>query len=66
MGKYEMTQAQWRGRNGLQPVFFPGGCLEEGVESSDLPLERVSWEDVVEFSVVSGFSLPSEPQWEYV
>tara|TARA_B100001013_G_scaffold226829_2_gene138995 strand:+ start:806 stop:1861 length:1056 start_codon:yes stop_codon:yes gene_type:complete len=65
VGKYEVTQAQWEGVMGANPSFFQGDALAEGVESNDLPVERVSWDDVVEFTVLSGFSLPSEAQWEY-
>ena len=65
VGKYEVTQAQWEAVMGFNPSYFQGEQLEEGVESQELPVERVSWQDVVEFSALSGFSLPSEAQWEY-
>ena len=65
VGKYEVTQAQWERVMGSNPSYFQGDRLEEGAGSGNLPVEQVSWEDVVEFSALSGFSLPSEAQWEY-
>lgn len=65
VGKYEVTQAQWEAVMGSNPSFFQGEQLEDRVEPGNLPVERVSWADVVEFSLVSGLSLPSEAQWEY-
>ena len=65
VGKYEVTQAQWEAVMGSNPSYFQGDQLAEGVDSTQLPVERVSWEDVVEFSALSGLSLPSEAQWEY-
>jgi formylglycine-generating enzyme required for sulfatase activity len=72
MGKYAVTQAQWRLVAGLpqverelddfDPVNFKG---------ADHPVEQVSWLDAEEFclrlSVVTGreYRLPSEAQWEY-
>jgi eukaryotic-like serine/threonine-protein kinase len=62
MGKYEVTQAQWRAVMGTQPFGFQG---------DDLPAERVGWEDAVKFcrrlSEMTGlkYRLPSEAEWEY-
>ncbi|HYG79145.1 MAG TPA: bifunctional serine/threonine-protein kinase/formylglycine-generating enzyme family protein [Pyrinomonadaceae bacterium] len=62
LGKYEVTQAQWRAVMGTEPSGFKGG---------DLPAERVSWEDAVEFcqrlSAMTGleYRLPTEAEWEY-
>ena len=62
MGKFEVTQAQWRAVMGTQPSGFKG---------DDLPAERVSWEDAVKFcrklSAMTGreYRLPSEAEWEY-
>jgi formylglycine-generating enzyme required for sulfatase activity len=62
IGKYLVTQAQWRAVMGNNPSFFKG---------EDLPVEWVSWEDAVRFcerlSQLTGvqFRLPTEAEWEY-
>ena len=67
MGKYEVTQRQWRAVMGENPSYF----LECG---GRCPVERVSWEDVHEFILrlnnleePSGYRyrLPTEAEWEY-
>ena len=65
VGKYEVTQAEWEGVLGTNPSFFQGEALPDGVDSANLPVEQVSWDDVREFTALSGLSLPSEAQWEY-
>jgi formylglycine-generating enzyme required for sulfatase activity len=66
MGKYEVTQAQWRAVMGKNPSVFDKKC------GDPCPVERVSWDDAKEFlrklnQANDGFiySLPSEAQWEY-
>jgi formylglycine-generating enzyme len=70
LGKYEVTQAQWERVMGNNPSEFKG---------ADHPVEKVSWNDAVEFCkkltemekkagrVPQGMSyqLPTEAQWEY-
>ncbi len=62
LGKYEVTQAQWRAVMGTDPAFFKG---------DDLPVEHVSWKDAQEFcrklSELTGrqYRLPTEAEWEY-
>jgi formylglycine-generating enzyme required for sulfatase activity len=70
LGKHEVTQAQWERVMGNNPSSFKG---------ADRPVERVSWNDAVEFCkkltemekkagrVPQGMSyqLPTEAQWEY-
>ena len=62
IGKYEVTQAQWKAVMGTEPSWFKG---------DNLPVERVSWEDAQEFcqklSEATGkkYVLPTEAQWEY-
>ena len=70
LGKYEVTQAEWEQVMGNNPSHFKG---------ADKPVEKVSFNDVVEFCnklteiekkagrLPEGMSyqLPSEAQWEY-
>ncbi|MGM9799865.1 MAG: SUMF1/EgtB/PvdO family nonheme iron enzyme [Muribaculaceae bacterium] len=62
IGKYEVTQAQWKAIMGNNPSSFKG---------DNLPVECVSWEDCQKFieklNKLTGkkFSLPTEAQWEY-
>jgi formylglycine-generating enzyme required for sulfatase activity len=81
MGKYEVTQGQWRAVMGDNPSYFKG--------SDDLPVEKVSWSDVQAFirklndgtercgdtttaegfkkawSTLGCYRLPTEAEWEY-
>ena len=68
IGKYEVTQAQWRALLNDNPSLYVG---------SDHPVEQVSWNDAKEFcdklnehfknQLPDGyvFNLPTEAQWEY-
>jgi len=63
IGKYEITQAQWKAvMDGNNPSHFPG---------DDLPVESISWADAKEFcrkrTQMTGrrYGLPSEAEWEY-
>jgi formylglycine-generating enzyme required for sulfatase activity len=70
MGKFEVTQGQWKavmgrphaGMNGLDPEFI----------GDDLPVVRISWNDAKMFvdelnskDSVLMYRLPSEAEWEY-
>jgi len=65
MGKYQLTQGQWKKVMGNNPSDFKKG--------DEYPVETVSWNDAQEFinklsKLNNGkyrFSLPTEAQWEY-
>ena len=64
LGKFEVTQQQWKAVMGCNPSRFKG---------DNRPVEQVSWQDCQEFirklSKNEGgrysFRLPSEAEWEY-
>jgi len=62
LGKYPVTQRQWRSVMGGNPSYFKG---------DDLPVETVSWNDCQEFikkvnaALGCGARLPTEAEWEY-
>jgi len=62
IGKYEVTQAQWKTVMGSNPSYFKG---------DNLPVESVSWNDVQEFirklNAQTGkqYRLPTEAEWEF-
>ena len=63
MGKYEVTQGQWKKIMGDNPAKFQKG--------DKYPVEQVSWEDaqkfITELNKKSGekYRLPTEAEWEY-
>lgn len=63
MGKYEVTQGEWKKIMGKNPSYF-SNC-------DACPVEQVSWHDVQEFIqklnrlTGSNFRLPTEAEWEY-
>ncbi len=63
VGKFEVTQAQWKAVLGKNPSYFKG---------TNLPAEQVSWDDVQQFigklNVKTGqpYRLLSESEFEYV
>jgi len=64
LGKYEVTQGQWKAVMGNNPSNF-SNC------GDNCPVEQVSWNDVQQFirklNSQSGknFRLPTEAEWEY-
>lgn len=71
MGKFPITQAQWRVVAALPQVKLPLDSDSSDFMDDNLPLEYVSWYEAVEFcqrlSKKTGrtYRLPSEAQWEY-
>ena len=71
MSKYEVTQSQWRMVANLPKVNRVLVSDPSRFKGSNRPVEKVSWEDAVEFcerlSRATGrrYRLPSEAEWEY-
>jgi formylglycine-generating enzyme required for sulfatase activity len=71
MGKYEVTQAQWRAVARLPKVGEHLDSNRSHIKGDNLPVEQVSWEDAMEFcarlSRATGrtYRLPTEAEWEY-
>ncbi|MBF0327821.1 MAG: SUMF1/EgtB/PvdO family nonheme iron enzyme [Nitrospirae bacterium] len=65
IGKYEVTQGQWKAVMGVNPSYFKN-C------GDSCPIEQVSWNDTQEFirklnekSGDDNYRLPTEAEWEY-
>jgi formylglycine-generating enzyme required for sulfatase activity len=71
MGKYAVTQAQWRLVAGLPQVERELDADPAKFKGEQHPVEQISWLDAEEFclrlSVATGreYRLPSEAEWEY-
>lgn len=78
IGRYPITQAQWKSIARLEPIerklkldpsYFKKNY--EGINRLGRPVERISWEDAQEFcrrlSKKTGkkYRLPTEAEWEY-
>jgi formylglycine-generating enzyme required for sulfatase activity len=69
LGKYELTQAQWRRLTGSEPATYAAGDsypdeFPEPVLGSN-PVETVPWDACVAALARVGLTLPTEAQWEY-
>jgi formylglycine-generating enzyme required for sulfatase activity len=56
IGRYEVTQAQWRARMGSNPSSYQG---------STRPVDSVSWNLIQGFLSATGLRLPTEAEWEF-
>jgi serine/threonine protein kinase/formylglycine-generating enzyme required for sulfatase activity len=81
LGKYEVTQEQWKAVTGDNPSHFDGVKENKanGMETARFPVESVSWNDCRDFlTAVNGrpgvttafgrpgrFVLPHEDEWEF-
>jgi formylglycine-generating enzyme len=71
IGKFEITQAQWKKVMGNNPSFFQGNKVTG--DSDQYPVESVSWKDAKAFikklnQLEKGkaiYRLPTEFEWEY-
>ena len=63
IGKFQITQAQWK--------VVMGDKLKPYFKGDDLPMESISWEDAKEFCqkltqmTNKAYRLPTEAEWEY-
>jgi len=64
IGKYDVTQGEWKAVMGSNPSYFKG-C------GNNCPVEQVSWNDAQQFiqklNAKTGkqYRLPTEAEWEY-
>jgi formylglycine-generating enzyme required for sulfatase activity len=71
LGKYPVTQAQWRAVAALPQVGRALNADPSNFKGDNRPVEQVSWNAAMEFcqrlSQVTGhdYRLPSEAEWEY-
>ncbi|MFD2999656.1 formylglycine-generating enzyme family protein [Pontibacter toksunensis] len=70
IGKYEVTQEQWKKVMGSNPSFFQGGKVEG--DSRQHPVENVTWKEAQAFIKKLNkldkqytYRLPTEFEWEY-
>ena len=71
MGKYPVTQGQWKAVASLPKVKRDLEADPSNFKGGNRPVEQVSWEDAVEFcqrlskQTKREYRLPSEAEWEY-
>jgi formylglycine-generating enzyme required for sulfatase activity len=71
MGKYPVTQAQWRAVAALPKVKLDLNPDPSNFKGDNRPVENVSWHEAIEFcdrlskKLGQPYTLPSEAQWEY-
>jgi len=71
MGRYPITQAQWRVVAAMKQVSRELNPDPSSFKGDNRPVERVSWHDAVEFCArlsqhtQRDYRLPTEAEWEY-
>ncbi len=69
IGKYQVTQDQWKKVMGNNPSYFYLGYFS--LERNDYPVENISWEDTQDYirrinqKTDKSYRLPTEAEWEY-
>jgi formylglycine-generating enzyme len=70
IGKYEVTQAEWKRVMGTNPSVFQGAKVTDGEDRH--PVENVTWADAQAFvrklnslEKTTTYRLPTEFEWEY-
>jgi sulfatase modifying factor 1 len=71
IGKYEVTQSQWRAIMGINPPAYTGSRYGNK-DCDNCPVVKVTWEDVQEFIRRMNmkypgkrYRMPTEAEWEY-
>ncbi|WP_375495670.1 SUMF1/EgtB/PvdO family nonheme iron enzyme [uncultured Nostoc sp.] len=71
MGKFPVTQSQWKAVAALPKVSIDLNPDPSYFKGANRPVERVSWDDAIEFcarlskKTEKTYRLPSEAEWEY-
>ncbi len=70
IGKYEVTQAQWKKVMGTNPSYFQGSKVTDDADKH--PVDSVTWQQAQEFvkklnqmEKTKAYRLPTEFEWEY-
>jgi formylglycine-generating enzyme required for sulfatase activity len=70
MGKFEITQKQWKQVMGTNPSAFQGDKVKDDADQH--PVEQISWQDTQQFLAKLNaldrehtYRLPTEFEWEY-
>jgi formylglycine-generating enzyme required for sulfatase activity len=67
LGRYEVTQAQWKARTGSNPSNFQNASAQVPADQvPNRPVDYVSWNAIVnDFQPGTGLRLPTEAEWEW-
>ena len=70
IGKYEVTQAQWKKVMGTNPSIFQGARVSDDADRH--PVDNITWDDAQAFvkrlnamEKTAAYRLPTEFEWEY-